>query len=322
MKKLILILLVASVNDSMAQKLNVVDPVKFLALGDSYTIGESVAPAERWPVLLAEALRGKGLSCPDPSIIATTGWRTDNLKDAIQQAHLKPEYTLVSLLIGVNNYYQGKSVEAYGPEFEALLNTAITLAGGQRAHVFVVSIPDYGYTPFGKDKQPTITLGIDRFNAANKAIAIRLGVTYIDITDISRRGLADAHLVAGDGLHPSGKMYAAWTARILEHLKIAKPADEGNNTPATPENGIRDARYSLNVYPNPFHDILQVQSHAAPSLTRRLSLLTSTGEAVKNVLLDTQGTILIPTADLVAGTYFLSLRDQGTEVLREPIVKQ
>ena len=322
MKKLILILLVVSVNDSMAQKLNVVDPVKFLALGDSYTIGESVAPAERWPVQLAEALRKKGLSCPEPTIIATTGWRTDNLKDAIQQAHLKPEYTLVSLLIGVNNYYQGKSVEAYGPEFESLLGTAIALAGGQRAHVFVVSIPDYGYTPFGKDKQPTITLGVDRFNAANKAIAIRMGVTYVDITDISRRGLADAGLVAGDGLHPSGNMYAAWTARILDHIKIARPADEGNNTPAAPENGIRDARYSLKIYPNPFHDILQVQNHAAPSSTRRLSLLTSTGETIKHVLLNTQGTILIPTADLAAGTYFLSLRDQDTEVLREPIVKQ
>ncbi|MCD9017951.1 GDSL-type esterase/lipase family protein [Parachryseolinea silvisoli] len=322
MKKLILILLVASVNDSMAQKLNVVDPVKFLALGDSYTIGESVAPAERWPVQLAEAFRQKGLACPDPTIIATTGWRTDNLKDAIQQAHLKPEYTLVSLLIGVNNYYQGKSVEAYGPEFEGLLSTAIALAGGQRAHVFVVSIPDYGYTPFGKDKQTTITLGIDRFNAANKAIAIRMGVPYIDITEISRRGLADADLVAGDGLHPSGKMYTAWTALILEHLKIARPADEGNNTSTTPENGIRDARYSLKVYPNPFHDILQVQSHAAPSPNRRLSLLTSTGETVKNIKLDTQGTILIPTADLAVGTYFLLLRDQDTEVLREPIVKQ
>ncbi|MBT1689038.1 GDSL-type esterase/lipase family protein [Dawidia soli] len=303
----------------MAQKLNVVDPVKFLALGDSYTIGESVAPTERWPVQLAAALRQKGLSCPDPTIIATTGWRTDNLRDAIHQAHLKPTYTLVSLLIGVNNYYQGKSVEAYAPEFEGLLSTAIALAGGQRAHVFVVSIPDYGYTPFGKDKQPTITLGIDRFNAANKAIAIRMGVTYIDITDISRRGLSETDLVASDGLHPSGKMYTAWTTRIVESLKIARPAEEGSLNPATPDSGTRS---SLKVYPNPFHDILQIQSHAAPSPTRHLSLLNSTGQTIKNIPLDTQGTILIPTADLAAGTYFLSLRDQDAEVLREQIVKQ
>lgn len=322
MRKLILILLVTSVNDSMAQKLNVVDPVKFLALGDSYTIGESVAPAERWPVQLASALRQKGLSCPDPTIIATTGWRTDNLRDAIHQAHLKPVYTLVSLLIGVNNYYQGKSVESYAPEFEGLLSTAIALAGGQRTHVFVVSIPDYGYTPFGKDKQPTITLGIDRFNAANKAIAIRMGVTYIDITDISRRGLTEPDLVASDGLHPSGKMYAAWTARMLENLKIARPTDEGSTSPTTPDNGMGDTRSSLKVHPNPFHDILQVQSHAAPSPTRRLSLLDSTGQIIKNIPLDTQGTILIPTADLAVGTYFLSLRDQDAEVLREQIVKQ
>jgi lysophospholipase L1-like esterase len=322
MKKLILILLILNVHNTMAQKLNVVDPVKFLVLGDSYTIGESVSHAERWPVQLAEAFRRKGLSCPDPTIIATTGWRTDNLKEAIHQAHLKPEYTLVSLLIGVNNYYQGKSVEGYGPEFEGLLTTAMALAGGQRTHVFVVSIPDYGYTPFGKEKQPTITLGIDKFNAANKAIAVRMGITYIDITDISRRGLAQPDLVASDGLHPSGKMYAAWTTLILENLKIEKRMEEGSNAPVTPSSGVQETRSSLKIYPNPFHDILQVQSYAAPSPTRRLSLQNSTGKTIKNIPLDTQGTILIPTADLAVGTYFLSLRDQDTEVLREQVVKR
>lgn len=192
------------------------ETIKFLALGDSYTIGESVAVNERWPVQLAHALRKKGIDCSDPEIIATTGWRTDDLKHAIEKARLKPEYTLVSLLIGVNNYYQGKSAESYAPEFEELLRTAIALARGDKSRVFVVSIPDYGYTPFGKEKQQTISAGIDAFNAVNKSIAQKLGVKYISITDISRKGLAEPDLVATDGLHPSGKMYSAWVERMRD----------------------------------------------------------------------------------------------------------
>jgi lysophospholipase L1-like esterase len=189
--------------------------IKFLALGDSYTIGESVAVNERWPVQLAHALRAKGIDCSEPQIVATTGWRTDDLKHAIEKARLKPEYTLVSLLIGVNNYYQGKSAESYAPEFEELLRTAIALAQGDKSRVFVVSIPDYGYTPFGKEKQNVISTGIDAYNTINKSVAQKLGVKYIYITDISRKGLTDPDLVATDGLHPSGKMYRAWVERML-----------------------------------------------------------------------------------------------------------
>jgi lysophospholipase L1-like esterase len=199
----------------MAQQSNNVGKLKFLALGDSYTIGESVAVEERWPVQLAKALRKRGIDCSDPTIIATTGWRTDDLKNALEKAKLKPEYTLVALLIGVNNFYQGKSAESYAPEFEELLLTAIALAGGDKSRVFVVSIPDYGYTPFGKDKQKTISAGIDTYNAINKSITQKLGVKYIYITDISRKGLTDPNLVAGDGLHPSGKMYSEWVDRML-----------------------------------------------------------------------------------------------------------
>jgi lysophospholipase L1-like esterase len=122
---------------------------------------------------------------------------------------------LVALLIGVNNFYQGKSAESYAPEFEELLLTAIALAGGDKSRVFVVSIPDYGYTPFGKDKQKNISTGIDRYNAINKSITQKLGVKYIYITDISRKGLTDPNLVTSDGLHPSGKMYSEWVDRML-----------------------------------------------------------------------------------------------------------
>lgn len=209
MKKFIVIFMFLS-TPGMAQH----ETIKFLALGDSYTIGESVAAHERWPVQLINALRKKGIVCSDPQIIATTGWRTDDLKHAIEKAKLKPEYTLVSLLIGVNNYYQGKSAESYAPEFEELLHTAIILAGGNKSRVFVVSIPDYGYTPFGKDKQQTISAGIDAFNTVNKSITQKLGVKYIYITDISRKGLTEPDLVTADGLHPSGKMYCTWVEQM------------------------------------------------------------------------------------------------------------
>ena len=215
MKSFIVIFMLLSI-PGMAQQPNNHGKLKFLALGDSYTIGESVAVDERWPVQLAKVLRKKGIDCADPTIIATTGWRTDDLKHAMEKANLKPEYTFVSLLIGVNNYYQGKSEEGYTPEFEELLRSTIALAGGNKSRVFVVSIPDYGYTPFGKDKQAAISAGIDAFNAVNKSIAQKLGVKYIYITDISRLGLVTPDLVASDGLHPSGKMYNAWVERIVD----------------------------------------------------------------------------------------------------------
>jgi lysophospholipase L1-like esterase len=203
------------------------DNIKFLALGDSYTIGESVVAHDRWPEQLIDSLSARGLDYIDTKIIAVTGWRTDNLQEAIRDAKLKDEFTLVSLLIGVNNFYQGKSVDSYIPEFETLLQTAIELAGGIKSRVFVLSIPDYGYTPFGKSNQEAISHGIDAFNAANESIAKRIGVKYFNITDISRRGLDEPDLVAFDGLHPSRKMYAAWVQKILSEakLKYAQEAD-------------------------------------------------------------------------------------------------
>lgn len=201
-------------------QIHISDKVKFLALGDSYTIGESVDSNLRWPVQLVDSLRAKGLDCYEPKIIAMTGWRTDNLRAAIERAGLTKTYNLVSLLIGVNNYYQGRTIENYRSEFENLLTTAIDLAGGDKSHVFVVSIPDYGYTPFGKNSQTTITAGIDEFNAANKAITEKKGVAYINITDISRQDLSRPDLVALDGLHPSGKMYTEWVKVVLNNLKV------------------------------------------------------------------------------------------------------
>lgn len=192
---------------------------KYLALGDSYTIGESVSEAERWPNQLRDSLNKKGYAIGKPTIIATTGWRTDNLKNAMNIAQLKPEYDLVSLLIGVNNQYQGKSSDQYAIEFEDLLKTAIHLAKGRKENVFVVSIPDYGFTPFGKPNQEAITKAIDLFNEINARITYKYKVQYFNITEISRDGLTDPSLVAGDGLHPSGKMYAQWVELIARDLE-------------------------------------------------------------------------------------------------------
>lgn len=200
----------------MQSQSKISEPIKFLALGDSYTIGESVKEEERWPEQLAGQLRLKGFSIAKPRIIATTGWRTDQLKKAINDAQLKPEYNLVSLLIGVNNQYQGKSAESYTPEFEELLKMAIALAGGKKENVFVVSIPDYGFTPFGEPKQNQISKALDEYNAINKTITDRLGVRYVNITDISREGISDPQLVADDKLHPSGKQYKLWVERIMK----------------------------------------------------------------------------------------------------------
>ena len=220
MKKVILLILFYVSFSAMAQELVIQKKINFLALGDSYTIGESVLPEERWPVQFGAALKTRGVVCENIQIIATTGWRTDDLKKAIDAAHLSPEYNLVSLLIGVNNYYQGKSASSYAPEFEELLKTAIALAGGHTEHVFVVSVPDYGYTPFGKEKQPEISQGINNFNEVNERISQKLNVKYIPITDISRRGFEEPELIAADGLHPSGKMYAKWVIRIMQAAKI------------------------------------------------------------------------------------------------------
>lgn len=200
----------------MYSQLNKNVAINFLALGDSYTIGESVKEEERWPEQLATALRLKGYTVEKPRIIATTGWRTDQLKKAIEETQLKQRFNLVSLLIGVNNQYQGKSPESYKTEFLELLNKAIQLADGKKENVFVVSIPDYGFTPFGKPRQEQISKELDEYNTINKNITEANGIRYINITDISRNGITQPELVADDNLHPSGLQYKLWVDRIWD----------------------------------------------------------------------------------------------------------
>lgn len=184
--------------------------MRFLALGDSYTIGESVTEAERWPNQLADRLKAEGLAV-EVTIIARTGWTTDELDAAIDQANPQGPYELVSLLIGVNNQYRGRDADEYRLEFRQLLERAITFAGGEPGRVIVLSIPDWGVTPFasGRDRAQ-IAQEIDTYNAINKTEAEMAGVAYVDVTPVSRQATFDPDLIATDGLHPSGKMYAEW----------------------------------------------------------------------------------------------------------------
>jgi lysophospholipase L1-like esterase len=194
------------------------DTLYYLALGDSYTIGESVEEAERYPVQLVSRLRKADVKIAEPTIIARTGWTTRQLKQAIANADLREKYELVSLLIGVNNQYQGINMEVYKTEFRELLKKAIELAGGNTRRVFVVSIPDYAYTPFGRNSS-TISKQIDEYNAVNLSITREYGIAYFDITPISRKGLEQPDLVASDGLHPSGKMYTQWVQIMYNEVE-------------------------------------------------------------------------------------------------------
>ena len=195
----------------------------YLALGDSYTIGQSVAEKERYPNQLVDSLKVKNIQIGYIKNIARTGWTTDELKNNIPNYDIKDStFDIVSLLIGVNNQYRGRSVEPYKMEFKDLLDEAIKRAKGRKDRVFVVSIPDYAYTRFGGG-DANISKGIDEYNAANKKIANTEGVVYIDITPISRNGLKDPTLVASDGLHPSGKQYSLWVNLMLpEIVKLLK----------------------------------------------------------------------------------------------------
>ena len=193
--------------------------LSYLALGDSYTIGESVPEAERWSVQLANELSLAGKQTATPKIIARTGWTTDELKAKIVSENITQTYDIVSLLIGVNNQYRGRDVEQFRKEFVDLLETAIKFSGDKPAHVFVVSIPDWGVTPFGGNgTKKSISDQIDLYNAVKKQETEKKGVLFVDITPISRQALTDKSLIANDGLHPSGKMYQLWVEKMMPEL--------------------------------------------------------------------------------------------------------
>jgi lysophospholipase L1-like esterase len=198
------------------------DPARrYLALGDSYTIGEGVPADQRWPAQLARRLRRQGLAVGDPHIVAVTGWTTDELAAAIARARLADRYQLVSLLIGVNNQYRGRSAGGYRSEFAGLLQRAIALAGGAARRVVAVSIPDWGVTRFARERgadPARIAAELDDYNAIARDETTRAGARWVDITGISRR---HPEWLAEDGLHPGAEQYRLWTDAILPSARDA-----------------------------------------------------------------------------------------------------
>ncbi len=197
--------------------------MRYLALGDSYTIGEALPVEDSWPMQWAHALRANGMDVSDPGIIAKTGWTTDELSEALDEADasntITPPYDLVSLSIGVNNQYRGRSTDNYREEFSVLLKRSIRYAGNKAARVFVLSIPDWGITEFGNKSGrdvAQIARELDAYNQINHEIAKNAGVHWIDIGKITRNSGADAKFYADDGLHPSRALYALWVKELLK----------------------------------------------------------------------------------------------------------
>lgn len=192
----------------------------YLALGDSYTIGQNVLSSENFPAQTFQLLTQLGYNLKSPEIVATTGWTTAELQNNINNHSFNPPYDIVSLLIGVNNQYRGRPVDSYKPEFESLLKQAIEFTGGKADHVIVLSIPDWGVTPFaaGRDRDQ-IAREIDEYNTANRTVAENHKVNYIDITPWTREAANDRSLIAADGLHPSAKEYKRWSEKLADKIK-------------------------------------------------------------------------------------------------------
>ena len=192
----------------------------YLALGDSYTIGEQVSSQDNFPHQTVSLLKKRHVDVGAPVIIATTGWTTDELAASIREHNIVDKFSIVSLLIGVNNQYRGRSVENYREELEQLVNQAIGFADGHPEHVFVLSIPDWGVTPFAEDRDRNkIALEIDAYNAAKKEIVLAYKCHYLDITESTRKNGADGEYLVEDRLHPSGKEYAIWAEKLAAEIE-------------------------------------------------------------------------------------------------------
>lgn len=206
--------------------------LRYLALGDSYTVGEGVERAQTWPYLLAGRLRAAGVPLAVPAVIATTGWTTWELDAAIdaEQAagRLASSWDLVSLLIGVNDQYRGQAADGYASRFDALLARAAGFAGGRFDRVLVLSIPDWGATPFGRASGrdgATVAAELDAYNAAARTACATRGAAFVDITAIGRARAEDPQAVTGDGLHPSASIYRAWADAALPTARALLDAD-------------------------------------------------------------------------------------------------
>ncbi len=299
LKYLLFFLLLIPTGVLQAQEVLVGSPLRFLALGDSYTIGQSVAEDDRWPVQLATKLEALGVEVEELTIIAQTGWRTDNLWNAILTRNPQPTYNLVSLLIGVNNQYQGADFDRYPNEFRQLLEKALALCEGEKERVMVLSIPDYGYTPFGASNREQISGEIDQYNKINKKISEEMGVAWFNITDISRQALEKPGYLAPDQLHPSGVMYALWVELILKSIRIEVPKitavaeiDPGKTV----------------VFPNPANERLYVQLSENAATIEIYDIL---GQKIRKVKASNHETREIDVSHWKSGLYFYRIMKEG-----------
>lgn len=306
MKKILLLLLCPIT--FFSQNLFINDTIRFLALGDSYTIGQSVSVNERWPVQLSDSLVNRGKVFDTLRIIATTGWRTDNLLAAITNQQLqKQHYNLVSLLIGVNNQYQGKPFSQYITEFPALLDSAILYAGGNKNRVFVVSIPDYAYTPYGQStsNQAQISSQLAQYNQYAKHVADSLQIRFFNITPISQQGIQNPALVAGDGLHPSGLQYSKWVKLMLDSI-------DAHLTTGVQLNEKPDL---VRVSPNPCSDVIKI-THPFMEESYRVSVYDVTGqEVLKQTISGNPGELIF--TELPKGLYILKIFSKNNYYVRK-----
>lgn len=280
-----------------AQQLTIDSPIRILALGDSYTIGQNVPTSQRWPVQFKDSIVSRGYQVDTLSIIATTGWTTGNLLNAIDNQDLdKKNYNLVSVLIGVNNQYQGQNISFYDDHFSALLDSAIRYVNGDTDKVFVVSIPDYAYTPFGQSggtqNAQNISTEIDQYNYINDSVASSYGIKYFNITPISRQGLNDPSLVANDGLHPSGEQYSLWVEQMMACID-----DMALN--------IFELDDAINIYPNPANKQLQIESMSGKYDQIRLYSLS--GRLIKTKNVRGNDATVLDCDGITAGTYVVNL---------------
>lgn len=274
-----------------AQQVNLSREVKMLALGDSYTIGQSVEVDERWPHQLIDRIRRLGYEGDDPDYIATTGWTTRNLIGGItSMPDTGKSYNLVSILIGVNNQYQGAPIDQYEPDLRTIIELALSIVNQDISRVLILSIPDYAYTPFG-DGNEDISREIDDYNGIKKRVAAEYKIAFVDITPISREGLLNPLLVASDGLHPSKEQYAKWVGAIIPRFRFETTLFN-NASEQLPDDPI-------SVYPNPAGSSVKIDSLEKIG---RISIFNATGSKVSDQMISNQP-VEIDLSHLEPGLY-------------------
>lgn len=282
-----------------AQEISIDSRVSMLALGDSYTIGQSVSTSERWPHQFIDELRILGVSAEYPDYIATTGWTSRRLLQGMKtMMNRDKDYNLVSILIGVNNQYQRMDISIYEPDLKEIIDLALDLVDQDTSRVFILSIPDYAFTPFGRGSA-SISREIDEYNAIKKRVASQYNIAFIDITPISRLGLGRPELVAGDGLHPSGIQYQEWVEQLMPRLVpgLTLRASDFDTSPVSP----------LTVYPNPTTSEIQVNSTQDID---RIRIFNSTGMLLKDIRVNSMPLVL-DLSQFPEGTYVLWASPSG-----------